>query len=363
MFLQPPSTGSVPPPLPPPPPAAAAPPARRNEAEPPAEAYAARDVRQASPPTHYPTAAAAAAPTMFCSACGEACASNEAFQVHVMEKHRHPSLPPPAPPPARPPAPATPVKEAVKASAPPLDQSPQTLRNVEQTRSVPADIRWKCAIRCHSMLTRRFFTTLALLRSGHAAVENRREVEYAQSPPPQRPVPASGGEPKPSVGGGGGGGGHPPAWSRVPAASDLTAFGQRSAPSSYYGHGAPAAAAAASSSMPMWPRAAAAAAYGDYVNPAAAMPAHWHQDPAAMAWIAASHQRLIMPHPHSAFHGPNGAHPALGRLASHSPSAASAGGGGAGVEDVLFPCDICGKHFTSKDVLRQVTTTCFYSRR
>lgn len=72
-----------------------------------------------------------------------------------------------------------------------------------------------------------------------------------------------------------------------------------------------------------------------------------------MAWIAASHQRLIMPHPHSAFHGPNGAHPALGRLASHSPSAASAGGGGAGVEDVLFPCDICGKHFTSKDVLRQ----------
>lgn len=51
-------------------------------------------------------------PAMYCSACGESCASMESFQLHVMEKHRPPSPPPPR----------TPVK-----SPPPTVESPAKL--------------------------------------------------------------------------------------------------------------------------------------------------------------------------------------------------------------------------------------------
>lgn len=50
-------------------------------------------------------------PAMYCSACGESCSSMEAFQLHVMEKHRQPSprprTPVKSPPPPPPPLPPT----------------------------------------------------------------------------------------------------------------------------------------------------------------------------------------------------------------------------------------------------------------
>lgn len=74
---------------------------RSDSSHPPRTVSPPFDARKAPPP-----------PAMYCSACGDSCVSMEAFQSHVMEKHR----------PLSPPTTRTPLK-----SSPPAAESPAKL--------------------------------------------------------------------------------------------------------------------------------------------------------------------------------------------------------------------------------------------
>jgi len=109
-------------------------------------------------------------------------------------------------------------------------------------------------------------------------------------------------------------------------------------------------------------------AFSDFtsLNSLPGMPPPWHQDPAAMAWIASRHMMLppnfagqTLPHNYSMSHAsqardPNGE--LQPRLYSPTSSSASAS---VPVADAIFPCEICGKTFSLKDTLRQVLKSIF----
>ena len=89
------------------------------------------------------------------------------------------------------------------------------------------------------------------------------------------------------------------------------------------------------------------------------MPPPWHQDQAAMAWIASRHMILppnfagqTLPHNYSMSHASQARDP-NGDLQPrpYSPTSSSSS---ASVADAIFPCEICGKTFLLKDTLRQV---------
>lgn len=61
-------------------------------------------------------------PLLFCSACGESCANNEAFQQHVLDKHRHP------------PAAHPPHKDLLKSPTTPPDASAPVQHRTEPNR-------------------------------------------------------------------------------------------------------------------------------------------------------------------------------------------------------------------------------------
>lgn len=98
--------------------------------------------------------------------------------------------------------------------------------------------------------------------------------------------------------------------------------------------------------------------FGDLMS-LSAIPPQWHQDPAAMAWIASRHMMLPLaghPHNYPVQHGH--AHTANGALQQqqprlYSPTTSSSANPVAN-EDVVFPCELCGKSFTAKETLRQV---------
>ena len=105
-----------------------------------------------------------------------------------------------------------------------------------------------------------------------------------------------------------------------------------------------------------------------------ALPPHWHQDPAAIAWMASRHMMLPLTlataaqHPHNYSSGsiPSGlVHPHNGTLPPpppsrrYSPTLSTPGGS---PDKLFFPCEICGKSFTAKDTLRQVCTSTSISK-
>jgi hypothetical protein len=115
------------------------------------------------------------------------------------------------------------------------------------------------------------------------------------------------------------------------------------------------------SSSTMWPPPQPRQpAIGDLMslgNPLSAIPPQWHQDPAAMAWIASRHMMLpghpptyTTPHHSGGHHTTNGVamQPRLYSPTSSSSSIA------ANDVDVVFPCELCGKSFNAKETLRQV---------
>jgi hypothetical protein len=143
-----------------------------------------------------------------------------------------------------------------------------------------------------------------------------------------------------------------PPWNRGPG--DL----QYAQPRGFYG-GPP------HSSSTMWPP-PQQPTIGDLMslsNPLSAIPPQWHQDPAAMAWIASRHMMLPMTgHPPTyttPHHGGHHAHTTNGAMQPrlYSPTSSSSI---AANDDVVFPCELCGKSFNAKETLRQVypTTKC-----
>lgn len=143
-----------------------------------------------------------------------------------------------------------------------------------------------------------------------------------------------------------------PLWNRGPA--DV----QYAQPRGFY-H--PAISAPPPSAANVWPP--RQSTFGELMslNPLSAIPPQWHQDPAAMAWIASRHLMLPMAgHPHN-YPIPHGhAHTANGILQPpppprlYSPTSSSSGNAVAANDDPVFPCELCGKSFISKETLRQV---------
>jgi len=84
-----------------------------------------------------------------------------------------------------------------------------------------------------------------------------------------------------------------------------------------------------------------------------ALPPHWHQDPAAMAWMASRHMMLPLtlaaPHPHNNNNNNNSINSINSCMASGSQVHPHNGS----VDKLFFPCEICGKSFTAKDTLHQ----------
>lgn len=115
-----------------------------------------------------------------------------------------------------------------------------------------------------------------------------------------------------------------------------------------------------------WPGRPGRPKFAEFVplgHPMAALPPHWHQEPAAMAWMASRHLMLPLtiggpppapsypaaPMPGYATNGPLRA----GRHLSPVPAASS---NVPGPSDDGVPCDICGKSCANKEQLRQVTS-------
>ncbi|XP_046648974.1 transcription factor HIVEP3-like isoform X2 [Daphnia pulicaria] len=253
-------------------------PAQPEMSHPPRAAAVSPDARKAPPPP----------PVMYCSACGDSCVSMEAFQSHVMEKHR----------PLSPPTTRTPFKASPPATAP---ESPAKL-------APPSNIQPDIG------------------RVVNLAVESRRS--------PSRVMETG---PKPG-----------PPWNRGPG--DL----QYAQPRGGFYSGPP------HSSSTMWPPPQPRQpTIGDLMslgNPLSAIPPQWHQDQAAMAWIASRHMMLpghpptyTTPHHSGGHHTTNGVamQPRLYSPTSSSSSIA------ANDVDVVFPCELCGKSFNAKETLRQ----------
>lgn len=125
----------------------------------------------------------------------------------------------------------------------------------------------------------------------------------------------------------------------------------------------PATSAPPPSSANMWPP--RQPTFGELMglNPLSAIPPQWHQDPAAMAWIASRHMMLPMAghpqHPQHNYPVPHGhAHTANGGLQPrlYSPTSSSSANPVAPNEEPVFPCELCGKSFSAKETLRQVIT-------
>lgn len=80
------------------------------------------------------------------------------------------------------------------------------------------------------------------------------------------------------------------------------------------------------------------------------LPPHWHQDPAAIAWMASRHMMLPLtlsaPHPHNYSSSSTSSSIASGGSHAHYPHNGTA-------DKLFFPCEICGKSFTAKDTLHQ----------
>ncbi|XP_057377952.1 transcription factor HIVEP2-like [Daphnia carinata] len=110
----------------------------------------------------------------------------------------------------------------------------------------------------------------------------------------------------------------------------------------------PSTAATAHSSANTWPP--RPPMFGDVMslNPIPAIPPQWHQDPAAMAWIASRHM-MMAGHPHNYTSGHH-AHTTNGTMQPrhYSPTTSSSTN-----EDTLFACELCGKSFIAKDTLQQ----------
>ena len=167
----------------------------------------------------------------------------------------------------------------------------------------------------------------------------RREIEYERSPP--RPAEAKLAPNPPSH------------WNRN--SEMASSYNQR--PVYYHpGNGPPPPPTGLPphSALSMWPR--PPSGYGEFINPLSTMPPHWHQDPAAMAWI---HHRLMMPmppsgapHPHNYMTSGHLAHGVNGTRLNQSPSTSNSSA--VHSEELVFTCDICGKTCNSKDSLHQV---------
>ncbi len=103
-------------------------------------------------------------------------------------------------------------------------------------------------------------------------------------------------------------------------------------------------------------------AYSDFIglNPLTGMPPHWHQDPAAMAWIASRHMMLAgQAHPHN-FPMPPGHSMSNGALPPRHYSPSSTASNHFASEEPIYSCEICARPFTSKDSLRQVCSIFVY---
>jgi hypothetical protein len=145
---------------------------------------------------------------------------------------------------------------------------------------------------------------------------------------------------------------HGPPWNRGPG--DL----QYAQPRSFY-HSVTVPSTPPHSSSNMWPP--RQPTFSDFMslNPLSAIPPQWHQDPAAMAWIASRHMMLPMTgHPHN-YNSPLGHHAhssttnGVMQPRLYSPTSSSSTNPIAN-EDIVFSCELCGKSFNAKETLRQV---------
>lgn len=141
-------------------------------------------------------------------------------------------------------------------------------------------------------------------------------------------------------------------WNRGPC--DL----QYAQPRGFY-HSVTVPSASPHSASNVWP--SRQPTFGDFMslNSLSAIPPQWHQDPAAMAWIASRHMMLPMTgHPHNyttplGHHAHNSTTNGAMQPLLYSPTSSSSTNPVA-TEDTVFPCELCGKSFNAKETLRQV---------
>lgn len=258
-------------------------------------------------------------PAMMCSDCGEPCATSEAFEIHLLEKHSVPYAPRFSSS-----QPLNPISPSL-----PKDSSSKVQEHANRYKNVLKIHFFKFLLiiyvklfiltlnfRLDSIATEPKHSSLRAVEVKLPAVNhwNRgSDLQYSQqlhsATTSSLPLPSTTHFQMPSI------------WLPRPAFNNFTSL----------------------NSLPGMP------------------PPPWHQDPAAMAWIASRHMMLpltlagqSLPHNYSISHSqtrdPNGVLPPL-RL---YPISSSASASVPVVEDI-FPCEICGKTFPLKETLRQVS--------